>query len=38
MMKDLLAFMKRNNLPRSEQRLQEMNKRLERDGYTSFWR
>ncbi len=38
MMKELLAFMERNKLTRSKQRLQEMNKRLERDGYTSFWR
>jgi energy-coupling factor transporter ATP-binding protein EcfA2 len=35
---DLLTFMKRNKLPRSEQRLNEMKNRLKRDGYTSFWR
>lgn len=35
---DLLGFMKRNNLLRSEQRLEKMKRRLERDGYTSFWR
>lgn len=35
---DLLTFMKRNRLPRSEQRLNEMKNRLKRDGYTSFWR
>jgi energy-coupling factor transporter ATP-binding protein EcfA2 len=35
---DLLTFMKRNTLSRSEQRLDEMKRRLARDGYTSFWR
>ncbi len=35
---DLLAFTKTHNLPRSEQRLNEMKSRLTRDGYTSFWR
>src|ERR1019366_1351386 len=35
---DLLAFTQRNNLPRSEQRLNEMKSRLKRDGYTNFWR
>ena len=35
---DLLTFMKRNALSRSEQRLDEMKRRLARDGYTSFWR
>ncbi len=35
---DLHTFMKRNNLVRSEERLKEMKFRLERDGYTSFWR
>jgi 5-methylcytosine-specific restriction endonuclease McrBC GTP-binding regulatory subunit McrB len=35
---DLLTFMQHNNLSRSEQRLDEMKRRLERDGYTSFWR
>jgi hypothetical protein len=35
---DLLTFMNRNSLSRSEQRLDEMKRRLARDGYTSFWR
>ena len=35
---ELLAFMKQNGLPRSEQRLSEMKFRLKRDGYTNFWR
>jgi hypothetical protein len=35
---DLLAFMKQNRLSRSEHRLDEMKRRLARDGYTSFWR
>lgn len=35
---ELADFMKRNNLPRSEKRLDEMKVRLKRDGYTNFWR
>jgi 5-methylcytosine-specific restriction endonuclease McrBC GTP-binding regulatory subunit McrB len=35
---DLSTFMKKNNLVRSEKRLDEMKFRLKRDGYTSFWR
>ena len=35
---DLSTFMKRNNLVRSEKRLDEMKTRLRRDGYTNFWR
>lgn len=35
---ELAAFMKHNNLVRSEKRLDEMKVRLKRDGYTNFWR
>ena len=35
---ELTTFMKRNNLVRSEKRLEEMKVRLKRDGYTNFWR
>jgi hypothetical protein len=35
---ELTTFMKRNNLIRSEKRLDEMKVRLKRDGYTNFWR
>ena len=35
---ELATFMKRNNLIRSEKRLDEMKVRLKRDGYTNFWR
>lgn len=35
---ELVTFMKRNNLSRSEKRLDEMKVRLKRDGYTNFWR
>jgi 5-methylcytosine-specific restriction endonuclease McrBC GTP-binding regulatory subunit McrB len=35
---ELATFMKRNNLSRSEKRLDEMKVRLKRDGYTNFWR
>ena len=35
---ELTTFMKRNNLTRSEKRLDEMKVRLKRDGYTNFWR
>jgi hypothetical protein len=35
---EMLAFLKANKLPRSEQRLQEIKSRLKRDGYTNFWR
>ena len=34
----LIVFMQAQNLPRSEARLEEMAHRLNRDGYTSFWR
>jgi len=35
---ELVTFMKRNKLTRSENRLDEMKVRLKRDGYTNFWR
>lgn len=35
---ELTTFMKRNDLIRSEKRLDEMKVRLKRDGYTNFWR
>jgi hypothetical protein len=35
---DLQTFFKRNRFLRSEQRLDEMIHRLDRDGYTGFWR
>ncbi len=38
MMKELHEFLRQNKLIRSQQRLQEMRIRLERDGYTNFWR
>jgi 5-methylcytosine-specific restriction endonuclease McrBC GTP-binding regulatory subunit McrB len=38
MLEELLTFTKRNGLPRSQRRLEEMQNRLKRDGYTSFWR
>jgi len=38
MLEELLTFMKRNRLTRSQKRLEEMQNRLKRDGYTSFWR
>jgi hypothetical protein len=34
----LLAYMKKNGFSRSATRLQEMENRLKKDGYTSFWR
>lgn len=34
----LLTYLKDQHLVRSVQRLEEMKKRLKRDGYTSFWR
>jgi len=37
-LRELSTFMKQNNLPRSAARLEEMENRLKRDGYTSFWR
>lgn len=37
-LRDLAKFMKDNRLPRSAARLEEMENRLKRDGYTSFWR
>ena len=38
MLKELHEFLKQNKLDRSLKRLQEMEKRLKRDGYTNFWR
>jgi len=38
MLNELITFSKNNKLIRTEQRLDEMKRRLERDGYTSFWR
>jgi 5-methylcytosine-specific restriction endonuclease McrBC GTP-binding regulatory subunit McrB len=38
MMEDLQKFLKQHHLLHSEQRLNEMRSRLNRDGYTSFWR
>lgn len=38
MIDKLLAYLKVQKLVRSEQRLEEMKKRLKRDGYTNFWR
>jgi len=35
---ELRAYCKQLNLPRSAGRLEEMESRLKRDGYTSFWR
>lgn len=35
---ELIAFMQEHELPRSETRLEEMARRLNHDGYTSFWR
>ena len=35
---ELFSFMKKHDLSRSEKRLEEMKIRLNRDGYTSFWR
>lgn len=37
-LRTLTAFMKQNRLPRAAARLEEMESRLNRDGYTSFWR
>lgn len=37
-LRDLTAYMKQHHLPRSAARLEEMEARLTRDGYTSFWR
>jgi energy-coupling factor transporter ATP-binding protein EcfA2 len=37
-LRDLAKFMRDNRLPRSAARLEEMENRLKRDGYTSFWR
>jgi len=37
-LRDLTAYMKQHHLPRSAARLEEMEARLIRDGYTSFWR
>ena len=38
MIKELQEFLRQNKLDRSQKRLQEMEKRLKRDGYTNFWR
>ena len=38
MLKKLSVFMKQHSLSRSVARLEEMENRLKRDGYTSFWR
>jgi hypothetical protein len=35
---ELLAFLSSNDLTRSAERLQEMQIRLDRDGYVNFWR
>jgi 5-methylcytosine-specific restriction endonuclease McrBC GTP-binding regulatory subunit McrB len=37
-LKKLIAFTQEEALPRSQARLEEMEQRLVRDGYTSFWR
>jgi len=37
-LRELIAYMKSHNLNRSGDRLEEMEGRLKRDGYTSFWR
>ena len=37
-LRDLTAYRKQHHLPRSAARLEEMEARLIRDGYTSFWR
>lgn len=37
-LRELIAYMKAHNLNRSGARLEEMEGRLKRDGYTSFWR
>lgn len=37
-LRELIAYMKSHNLSRSGARLEEMEGRLKRDGYTSFWR
>jgi hypothetical protein len=38
MLREMMAYLKKNKLSRSYQRLEEMESRLKRDGYTSFWR
>lgn len=38
MLRELIAYSKSHNLNRSGIRLEEMEGRLKRDGYTSFWR
>ena len=37
-LRELLEFMRKNKLERSAYRVEEMEARLKRDGYTSFWR
>lgn len=38
MLVDLIGYAKKHNLARTGSRLEEMDNRLKRDGYTSFWR
>ena len=38
MLVDLIGYAKKHNLARTGSRLEEMESRLKRDGYTSFWR
>ncbi|GCE49792.1 hypothetical protein EI42_06284 [Thermosporothrix hazakensis] len=38
LLNDLRAFLRQQNFPRSIQRLEEMQHRLQHDGYTNFWR
>lgn len=37
-LRELLEYMRKNKLERSAHRVEEMEARLKRDGYTSFWR
>jgi hypothetical protein len=37
-LRELNAYAKQNKLTHSAERLEEMESRLKRDGYTSFWR
>lgn len=38
LLEELINFTKQQQLPRSQKRLEEMQRRLKRDGYTGFWR
>lgn len=38
MLVELISYAKKHNLARTGSRLEEMDQRLKRDGYTSFWR